>query len=236
MISIITSLYKSERYLKSYLNYLSIVAKELQDNKISFEAIVIANDISHKEEALLSNFEKENKYLRVIKVKREPLYTSWNRGIRESKYDHICFWNVDDKRFVKGLMDGIKLLEDNFRVVAFPFIYKRYINLFNINFLVKIKNFYPKKFDINVYQKEMYLGPFFMFNKDVINKVGYFDDNFKIAGDFDWQARCARDDIKIGLSQVIAGIFTNNGKTLSGSKNLLQKEENDLIQSRYIKL
>lgn len=236
MLSIITSLYKSENYLKFYLVNLNKVAKELRNSKITFEVIVVANDISFEEEILLSDFEKENKYLKIIKVKIESLYASWNRGVRISTYNNLTFWNVDDIRFSQALITGLNLLKKDFEIITFPFIYKRYIQLFGIDFLVKVKKVFSTKFDSNIYQKEMHLGPFFMFNKSIINKVGYFDENFKIAGDFDWQTRCARNEIKFQESHIIAGIFKNNGKTLSGSKNSLQKKENDLIQLKYIEL
>ena len=75
----------------------------------------------------------------------------------------------------------------------------------------------------------MHCGPFFMVKKDVFNKIGYFDSSFKIAGDFEWLTRAAKNNIKFTLGKNTAGIFTNDGTGLSGSKNKLQAEENNRI-------
>jgi hypothetical protein len=68
-----------------------------------------------------------------------------------------------------------------------------------------------------------------MVKKEVFSKVGLFDESFKIAGDFDWMVRATKSNIKFEKSDVLGGIFTNDGTTLSGSKNNLQQKENQRI-------
>ena len=67
-------------------------------------------------------------------------------------------------------------------------------------------------------------GPFWLISKKVYRKVGWFDESFKVAGDFEWSARTQRQG-KFVLSNITAGIFTSDGTTLSGSRSLTHKLE-----------
>jgi len=233
MISIVTSLYKSEEYLPVFIKRVKRVGIFLEKNNISFELVIIANDPTERELEYLNNFSSRCPWVRIENVSRETLYASWNRGLRISKGNSLCFWNVDDIRFAKALVKGAKLIESGEKVVYFPFIYFRYLRFFCFKVLVKVAIIFPPKFDRKRFCREMHIGPFFMFSKEFFKEVGDFDQSFKIAGDFDWQTRAA----KIGsfyMSPPLSGIFKNDGRSLSGSKNVLQKQENELIYKRCL--
>jgi GT2 family glycosyltransferase len=225
-ISIITSLYKSEKYLKKYFRALN---KFDANADFEYEIILISNDCSKKEESIISQNLKKN--IKFHKVSRESLYKTWNRGIELAEGDFITFWNVDDIRFPEAI--NPIFTNKNFDIFYFPFRYKRYINLFGLNFLVKNKIVHPSEYNKGKFLKEMHCGPFFVVKKSTFEKIGLFDSEFKISGDFEWCAKAAFNNLKFKKIDKIAGIFTNNGKTLSGSKNDLQKIENEIIYDRY---
>ncbi len=230
MISFITSLYKSEKYLKTYLSAIDRFAKNISGKEIDFEIIIISNNTSRKEEDLLRS--AESNWFRVLKVELEGLYASWNRGISLAHGDYIAFWNVDDIRYANAVVDGIKLLQKESSLVYFPFWYKRYIRIAGINVLAKKKLIIPPKFDRKEFTESMHCGPFFMFSKDFYEKVGPFDESFKIAGDFEWCVRAAQVSNFI-KSNEIGGEFKNNGRSLSGGRNFLHIEENDRIYKKF---
>ncbi|MDE2439298.1 MAG: glycosyltransferase [Patescibacteria group bacterium] len=230
-ITLVTSLYRSEKYLEKFIEYLHRCEKRLVDlaPQIQYEFLIVSNDASEKERKILA--ETDIQKLRTIFVPRESLYASWNRGVREASGDVIAFWNVDDVRFADAIIDGMRLLADGNDLVYFLFRYKRFVRFCGIDILIKNTVIKPPVFDRDRFAREMHCGPFFMFTKSFFKRVGAFDESFKIAGDFDWCARAARMGTCI-RSEKVAGIFTNSGTSLSGSKNPLQQEENDRIYQK----
>jgi glycosyltransferase involved in cell wall biosynthesis len=226
MIALITSLYKSEKYLPTFLKHIKKVHEELNALKISFEHIVIANDYSEEEEKLIKSAGIDFK---VIRVPRESLYASWNRGVDEAFGEIIGFWNVDDLRYVEALKEAdVRLIQKKEGdVIYFPFKYKKYITFLGMRVPITV-TFKAPEFDKKIFATQMRCGPFFMFTKSFFNKVGPFDESFKIAGDFEWCSRASRSGIFV-QGKSVGGVFVSEGKGLSTSGSTLQKEENDRI-------
>lgn len=233
ILTIITSLYKSDAFLKRFLRDAKDIQKELEGYNISFEHLLIMNDPNSEESALVEKASSDNNALRVIKVPRESLYATWNRGVHESGGDIVTFWNVDDRRNSGAIVDGIRIIKSGAApVVYYPFIYKRYISLMRFPILIKRKKVTPPPFDPIEFGKSMMCGPFFMFSKDFYKKVGAFDEELRIAGDFDWCIRASKKGV-FAQSDIVAGTFSNNGTGLSGLKNGRLAEENKKIYERY---
>src|SRR3990167_3573116 len=72
----------------------------------------------------------------------------------------------------------------------------------------------------------MHCGPFFIFSRSLYDKVGPFDEQFRIVGDFDWCIRAVKISDKFMLSAKVAGVFKRTGDTLSGG-NLRHAAENN---------
>lgn len=229
MISIVTSLYKSELHLPYFLRNAKKVHSDFKNRNVVFEHILIANDYSEEEKNFIEN---SGLNFKIISVPRETLYASWNRGTRESTYKHITFWSVDDIRFTKAFVKGEEKLAEGFHATYFPYIYKRYTYLFGIKILIMIKIINQINYDRNLFKVGMYAGPHFMFTKEAFDINGKFDETFKIAGDFDWWSRAAKNNLKIAKNNTLSGVFNNDGRTLSGSKNNLQKKENSIVINR----
>ncbi len=228
MISIITSLYRSDKYINNHIKNIDRVSRYLTINNTEHEFILIFNEPDVYENEIIKNLNnKEN--IKIIICPRENLYSTWNRGIKNSKYNNIAFWNVDDIRFGKAIINGLKKIQSQYELVYFPFIYKRYIRISGIKILIKIKIIPTVKYDQKLFIKHMYIGPFFITKKEVFDKIGLFDESYKIAGDFEFAVRAAKKNIKFTHDNTLAGIFTNDGQTLSGKKDELQKKENDKI-------
>jgi hypothetical protein len=229
-VSIITSLYRTEKLLPAFFENLATFSIKAD---FEFEIIFVLNDGTDMEKEIIEK--KIGAYdAQLLEVDREPLYQSWNRGIEASKYDLITFWNADDTRFPEAISETIKKsVQEDFDIAYFPFIYKRSISLLGIELPIFTKTIRPKSFDQKVFTREMHCGPFFIAKKEVFEKVGLFDTSFKISGDFEWCARASAYNLNLKKINTVAGVFTNNGKTLSGSKNSLQDKENEIVYARY---
>jgi len=237
-ISIITSMYRTEQHLPNWSKQVLSFAEEAHKIGLDFEINAIANEPSAVE---LEHLNKLAVYpwFHLHSVPRESIYASWNRGVRVSTAKVCTFWNVDDIRNAKAIADGLSQIayssvtEVTGAIVYFPFIYKRYINFLNHDFLVKRTTVRPPNFSKAEFIQSMHMGPFFLFTKSAYDRIGGFDEKYTIVGDYEWQARAALNGVQFLKSDTVAGIFTNNGKTLSGSRATKHTTELDDVYTRY---
>jgi len=146
----------------------------------------------------------------------------------------ITFWNVDDIRFGKALINGYKKILDGADVVYFPFIIISKHKYFKYIPIPKIYLDYPQKFNRELFRTGMFCGPFFMASRSAFDNIGLFDEQFRIAGDMEWCIRAADKKQIFKYDLAIAGLFIRHGNTLSGNKNNnLQEIENQVIYRRY---
>ena len=232
MISLITSLYKSEKHLKKYFKSTKKFADFLLKNNIDFEIVIVANDSTVSEKQKLEKFKSLNNRVRIFYIPRESLYTSWNRGIEMAKNDIIGFWNIDDVRYPEAIIDGIKLIKKGAELVYFPFIIKWYLNFLGLSIVIRKRIIHPPIFNKKEFTRSMHCGPFFIFSKVLYRKVGPFDEQFKISGDFEWCIRAAKVD-EFKLSNKIAGEFSVFRGDLSSGRNPLREAENNIIYKRH---
>jgi len=234
MISIITSLYNSEKYLLRYQRYLIRVLEYLKRKNIRNEIIIIANESNEREKEILDNFFKTGFDIKITYVKRETLYASWNRGIKKSSGKAITFWNVDDIRFGRALINGYKKISTGADVVYFPFVSIWRHRYYPFVPIYRIRLVYPPKFSIKRNEDGMIGGPFFMINSDAITKAGYFDEQLKVVGDYDWFIKSGRSGVKFVRLLSVAGLYIHQGKTLSGGHtNYVHRVENQVLFKRY---
>jgi hypothetical protein len=78
----------------------------------------------------------------------------------------------------------------------------------------------------------MKLGPFFMFKKKMVNKIGFFDEQLLSGADFDFAIRLAYTTKGVIIKKLL-GYYLNEGKGASTKPSSLQPEESNFIHFRY---
>lgn len=221
-VSVILSLYRCEKYLETYFN------NALEQNRINeVEFSIIHNDATSVEIDIIKRFQKK---LNIIykNVKRENLYSSWNRAIIQSKGEYLVCWNVDDLRTSDSIEKMIECLDKNPEI---GFTYGNFITVKKFKsrngIYVKAPNFSFKKGTTGAIG-----GPFFMWRRELTNKVGYFDEQFKSGGDFDFTVRLSIFSKGKKVNAVL-GYFLNEGFGLSTKSLELQILEREVISRRY---
>lgn len=224
-ISTITSCFKGEKYLESFLENVS---EQTILDKI--EIVLVHNEPTEREIELVKNFQQ--KYpgvLNQIVIRPvEPIGKSMNRCIKEAKGGYVTIWNVDDLRTPNSLEIQMNVLDQNTEVglTYGDFIVVDKIGQ-TIGKLVSSPEFERKKFI-----RGMYCGPFPMWRKEINEKIGFFDEQLIQGADFDLMVRIALN-YKMKKSQGILGYYLNEQAGLSTKKGSLQPIERTAIELRY---
>jgi hypothetical protein len=163
----------------------------------------------------------------IIGSKVTGLYNSWNICAKNAKGKYLAVWNVDDLRTKNSIEMQYNLIKSG----DTGFVYGNYTDV--IKFGDHVGNFVDfSKFKKIELKRSMILGPFYMFKKNLWYKLGFFDEQFKIAGDFDFAIRLALSS-KGKMVRQNLGYYLNSQQGLSTKPNRLQSIETDQIYFRY---
>jgi len=222
-VSVISSCYKMGNYLKIFLELLP--QQTLFKN---IEIVLNHHEPSKKEVELVKKFQKKypGRLNHLINKSVIPLYSSWNRCIRNSKGKYLAIWNIDDLRTENSLELQYNIIKND----NVGFVYGNYTSVKKFG----SKNGFfinHRKFNKSELIRSMILGPFFMFKKNLCNKIGFFDEQFKVAGDFDFAIRLALKSKGKMIKENLGYYLNKNG--LSTRPNSLQSIEKDQICFRY---
>jgi glycosyltransferase involved in cell wall biosynthesis len=235
-VSIITSLYGSANDLGGFLERLEVCLRSVERCGYSAESIIISNAPTKRERRTLDTVCDSvwwSEHSRVIAVERETIYASWNRGLRASTGTAIAFWNADDYRNPAALIEGIKLVRQGHAIVRFPWVcVTERTSRFGME-IRHVVDFQDHEGQARLDpQVDFRLGPFFVFHRRLAEDYGPFDEQFHIAGDWEWQLRVVRH-VRLTWGESLAGVSFADGENLSGSGNPRMLVEQNVIFKRY---
>lgn len=222
-ISLISSFYRAAAHLPLFFQRARLVAEALAAAGIELEFVIVANDAQPDERALIDAFAGSVSGVRVLYVGRESLYASWNRGIETAAGQVIGFWNADDARTSAAIVDGLQRLRAGCEVVYFA--YEIHAPP------ATIRLFAARPSDQAGHRRRMQAGPFFLFRRDLFERIGRFDDRFRVVGDWEWIVR-ALGKAKFCHSLINAGAFYIHGENLSNTGS--HREQTELAVVRLL--
>ena len=174
-VSIITISYNSENTISETLK--SIKSQSFKD----FEHIIIDGGSTDK---TISIIEKANISNKVISEKDKGIYDAFNKGIINSKGDIIGFLNSDDTFYSKNSLKEIEeSFNENIDCVFGNLVYTNSRN--KITRIWKGSRFLKDSFK----KSWMPAHPTFYCKRNIYHKYGFYDESFRIAGDFDLMMR-----------------------------------------------
>lgn len=178
-ISIITPCLNSEKTLKFNLN--SVL---MQDYK-NIEHIIVDGGSSDNTLKILNNYKFKKK--KIILANKSKLYEAINIGIKESSGQIITVLNSDDiyntPNTLSNVINFIKKKTE--KIFLGDVVYFKNENFYKIKRYFSAKNF--KRWMLKFGIMPPHTGSFI--HKDIYNKYGFYDPNYKIAGDFDFFLR-----------------------------------------------
>lgn len=224
-LSVVTTVYKSEKYLDNY--FKNIIGLNDFSN---YEIIFITNEPSEIELTILNKYKK--KYpdnIRIMQTQLESIAKSINRGFIMADSEYITCADVDDWRSNESFRRQIQTLSNN---TISDYTYGDFIIVPAQGIFEGVKISVPK-FEKKEATRSSIVGPNHFFRKKLLEKCGFWDEQFKSGGDFDFQIRSAfnTDFIKTEGEPLL--YYTRYEGSGSASSNDLQKIERTVIELRY---
>lgn len=217
-ISIITVCYNSEKTIKDTIE--SVLKQTYKD----FEYLIIDGKSNDNTINIINKYNDQR--IKLISEKDNGIYDAMNKGIKLSSGDIIATLNSDD---VLANENIFKTVIDNFDENV-DIIYAN-IKYYNNDFTKVIRDFKSGQKQNDYFcpaHPSMYI------KKEVFNKIGTYNLNYKIAADFDFMVRCNINNIKYKYIDEYFVYMRYGGK----SNNSYLKNFNEcltILKNNYIK-
>ncbi len=227
-ITVITSLYHCLSYIDAYLTALTKI-----ENLQVVEILLLHNAPVEEEIAIIRKYQESLPNIRhIIIPERESLYITWNRGIELAKGEYIAIWNVDDIRYPDSLLKQAEALDSSPEAAM---AYGDFIETSEYGAAKGIFREHPQYHThSNEFLRSHMVGCFPMWRKAIHKKIGYFDEQFRIAADFDFQIRVARTFSFVKSTGILGEyLAANTGDNLKISSSQKLNIERTAIEIRY---
>lgn len=205
-VSAIISTYNSEKFIRGCLQDL---VEQTLYRKNELEIIVIDSSSEQNEQKIVQGFQSD--YANIIyerTLEREPLYTAWNRAIKMATGIYITNANTDDRhRFdaLELMADYLDIHSDISLVYADQLITMAANDTFGGTQADRKWNWPP--FSYEQMKQGCCVGSQPMWRKSLHDKYGYFREEFKCAGDYEFWLRIGSQGEQMALIPEILGLY-----------------------------
>ncbi|NJO00168.1 MAG: glycosyltransferase [Anaerolineales bacterium] len=234
-ISVITSVFKAREYIEEFLK--DVERQTIFKEKVEL-VLVDPGSPEQEEEVIKVWVEKYPDNIKYIKLESDPgLYACWNQAIQASTGEFISNWNCDDRRAPDALEKMAKQLVSNPSVEMVYFDYFM-TNKPNETFEANSSN--GNKYNMDQFSKEALLrmnlphcGP--MWRKSAHDRVGFFNEDYKSASDWEWNLRLAFSGGMMKKMSEPLGLyyFSPRGISTDPKNNSWKRKEEREIFNRF---
>jgi len=225
LISAIVPAYRTEPYLDTFL--------ELVREQTVLQELEIVLDLNLPSPNELAIVRKHQEILGdclkvLVNSNLNSISASMNNAIVNSNGKFIAIWNVDDLRTPDSLGLQLEILQSDSSIACAVGPYKKVSKFRDLNGpTVDEPDLSPQ-----AVLSGMHLGPFYMFPKSITEEIGFFDEQLRSGGDFDFAIRLARAG-RIESTEALLGWYLDAGLGASTRPNSLQPTERTVIELRY---
>lgn len=223
-LSVVTSAYKSERFLEAYFHSMVELV-----NFSEVVLIVVLNQPTSTELSIARRYhERYPTSIRLIEVERESIGASLNRGFHLADTDFVAYADVDDWRvpdcYARQLETFLKHPEVDFTYGDFVIVPRQGAT---DGQLVT-----TREYNCIEFTRGSYVGPNHFFRRHLLEKCGFWDEQLRSGGDFDFQVRAALHGTMMKTPGVLL-YYTSAPNSGSASSSSLQPIERTVIELRY---
>ncbi len=230
-VTAMVSLYNAERFVQTCLE--NLVAQSIFPH---MEIIIIDACSPQNEYALIKPFlQKYPNILYERTAQRETLYASWNRALKMARGTYITNANADD-RHAPNALEILANALDTHPEVALVYGNSRVTAQENATFShapVTGRLLLPTYSHMRLLYACL-AGPQPMWRRAVHEEVGYFEESFIIAGDYDMWLRISERYPFLHIPKML-GLFLSYEHNLAKSDTSRLQSEEDILYTRALK-
>jgi hypothetical protein len=231
-VSVIVSTYKSAKFIRGCLE--DLVTQTLYE-KGEVEIIIIDSASPENEGEIIQEFQES--YPNIIYQRtqeRETLYCAWNRAIKLARGSYITNGNTDDRHCFNALEIMANYLDNN-REISLVYADQLITTIKNDTFATTpaLKHWNWPNYSYQQMRQGCCVGSQPMWRKMLHDKYGYFQENFRCAGDYEFWLRIGSQGEKMALIPDILGLYYLNLQGLEHGSNGQALEEHYQVCKIY---
>lgn len=228
LVSVIVSAYNAERFLAGALESL-----EQQTIADRIEIIVIDSGSTQNERAVIEEFQLRYNNIRHLRTERETVYQAWNRGVRLATGKYITNANTDDRHRI----DALEVMADELeRHPDIALVYADTAVTFEANqtFDTVAPDGYHLRpdYDPGIMLTGCHMGPQPMWRRSIHDDLGFFREDLRSAGDYDFWCRVALRHPLKHIPQTL-GLYYENPQGICNSDKELSARETRVVMESY---
>jgi len=229
-ISIITSLYKGDQFIKGFME--DIVQQTIFNQ---CELIIINANSPGNEDLVINEYVRKYPNIIYIKLDADPgLYGVWNQAIKRAQGEFITNANVDDRLHPSCYQAHLQALKTHTNidlVYSDTYVTRKPNETFahNTHYRVMEKAEFSKRAMVICIPVQ---NP--MWRKSMHEKYGYFDESYKVAGDYEMWLRAVSHGSQFMKVHGVYGLYYENPQGLStNSVGDVHIKENHKVTALY---
>ncbi|MCH7962733.1 MAG: glycosyltransferase [Bacteroidetes bacterium] len=232
-VSAIVSTYNSEKYIRGCLDDL---INQTLYKKGELEIVVVVSGSKENEAEIVQEY--QSKFANIILItteERETIYKAWNRGIKASIGKYVTNANTDDRHKYDALeILSEELIKNN--DIALAYADSKVTQTENQTFdKLPLSGYllWPE-FNRKRLFEICYVGPQPMWRRSLHEHYGYFDEDFKSAGDYEFWLRISAKEKFKHVNQLL-GLYYLSMNSVENSDRSTSFNESETARARHWK-
>ena len=224
LVSAIVSTYNSEKFIRGCMQDL---VEQTLYQKGQLEIIVVNSGSQQDEEAIVREFQSRYSKIQYIRTpERQTVYAAWNRGIRIARGKYITNANTDDRHAPEMLEKLATMLEADSQIAL---IYSHFYVTETPNQTwqnktpSRMSEWHPE-YSRQELLRACFTGPQPLWRRSLHEEYGWFDESFKVAGDYEFFLRCSQTH-EFKLNKEPLGLYYHNPQSLERSAGTRDMED-----------
>lgn len=227
-LTVITSVFNSEPFLDHFFQDI----KRQSIFKDCEFLMLDANSTDNSRQIILEQCLK-HKNIHYCPAGNRNIYATWNLGVVLSNSEFLTNWNTDDRREADSLERQINLLKEN-PDIGLCYGRTLWVDTPNVN----VEDCDPRNetpcFPATIESMLQFNSPHCLpvWRKTLHDRLGYFDDSFFSAGDYEMWMRALSRGYKFGMIDEVVGAYYRNPKGISSNPENLDRAVREVLKIR----
>jgi glycosyltransferase involved in cell wall biosynthesis len=231
--SLFCSFYNGGDFIREYLH--NFIDQPLFHD---IELVFLDCASTDNESDIINIYKTFYKNIQDYRLDTDPgLYAAWNIAIDKCSSNIIGNWNIDDRKNRDGLEILLKTLENDSDIdLVYGLTYISHVanERYTDNKFTEIYPCLPHSLDNLFKNNSPHCMP--LWRKNLHDKFGYFNEQYKTASDGDFWLRCARHGAKIKMINHPVGLYYMNPNGRSTNPETLKEMVDEVKYMRQLHL